>query len=78
MQNDYAVIVGDTIALREPHPVASYFVLKPWLALACDSEFALRFLGVWWGLLAVARFIAWRGGSLFVPGPQRWRHSCWR
>ena len=54
VQNDYAVIVGDTIALREPHPVASYFVLKPWLALAGDSEFALRFLGVWWGLLAVA------------------------
>jgi mannosyltransferase len=54
VQNDYAVIVGDTIALREPHPVASYFVLKTWLALAGDSEFSLRFPGLWWGVLAAA------------------------
>lgn len=54
VQNDYAVIVGDTVALAEPHPVASYFVLKPWLTLAGDSEFSLRFPGVWWGMLAVA------------------------
>ena len=54
VQNDYAVIIGDTIALREPHPVASYFVLKAWLGLTGDSEYVLRFPGVWWGLLAVA------------------------
>ena len=69
VQNDYAVIVGDTIALREPHPVASYFVLKPWLTLAGDSEFALRFLGVWWGLLAVALLYRLARRLNFRPWP---------
>ncbi len=69
VQNDYAVIVGDTIALREPHPVASYFVLKPWLALAGDSEYALRFLGVWWGLLAVALLYRLARQLGFCPWP---------
>lgn len=53
-QRDYGDIVGATIALKEPHPVASYFVQKSWLALAGDGEFALRFPGAWWGVLAVA------------------------
>lgn len=47
-------IVDATVALAEPHPVASYFVQKGWLAVAGDSEFALRFGGPWWGVLAVA------------------------
>ena len=50
----YANIVRATLALREPHPVAGYFIEKLWLTLAGDSEFALRFVSAWWGALAVA------------------------
>lgn len=50
----YGEIVDATIALAEPHPVASYFLQKTWLGLAGDGEFALRFPGAWWGVLAVA------------------------
>ncbi len=53
-QRPYGEIVDATIALAEPHPVASYFVQKAWLGLAGDGEFALRFPGAWWGVLAVA------------------------
>lgn len=47
-------IVAATLALQEPHPVASYAVQHLWLKLAGESEFALRFLGVCFGVLAVA------------------------
>ena len=47
-------IVMATIALNEPHPVASYFVEHVWLDWAGHSEFALRFISVWFGVLAVA------------------------
>jgi len=47
-------LVPATVALKEPHPVASYFVQHVWLAWAGHSEFALRFLNVWFGTLAVA------------------------
>ena len=47
-------ILRDTLALGEPHPVASYFVQKTWMALAGDSEFALRFTSAWFSVLAVA------------------------
>lgn len=47
-------IVAATLALQEPHPVASYALQHLWLRLAGDSEFALRFLGVCFGVLAVA------------------------
>jgi hypothetical protein len=50
----YPGIVQATLSLREPHPVASYFVQKAWSGLAGDSEFALRFASLWWGVLAVA------------------------
>ena len=50
----YSGIAQATLSLREPHPVASYFVQKAWSGLAGDSEFALRFASVWWGVLAVA------------------------
>ena len=50
----YGEIVDATIALAEPHPVASYFVQKTWLGIAGDAEFALRFPGAWWGVLGVA------------------------
>jgi len=50
----FADIVRATLDLQEPHPVASYFVQKVWLAWAGDSEFALRFVSVCSGVLAVA------------------------
>jgi hypothetical protein len=50
----FADIVDATIRLAEPHPVASYFVQKGWLALAGAGEFALRFVSVWFSVLAVA------------------------
>ena len=50
----FGKIIASTISLREPHPVASYFVEKTWLGLAGHSEFALRFASLWFGVLAVA------------------------
>ena len=50
----FNAIVQSTLALKEPHPVASYFVQKVWLSWAGQSEFALRFISVWFGTLAVA------------------------
>ena len=50
----YADIVRRTLALQEPHPVAAYFVSRAWMAWAGDSEFALRFIGLCWSVLAVA------------------------
>jgi hypothetical protein len=47
-------IIESTIALREPHPVGSYLLEKAWLALAGQTEFALRFTSLWFGVLAVA------------------------
>ena len=53
-QSPYAQIVADTLSLQEPHPVASYFVQKAWLGLAGDSEFALRYVSVWFSVAAIA------------------------
>ena len=53
-QNSLAEIIRSTLALREPHPVASYFLEKAWLTSAGHSEFALRFVSAWFGVLAVA------------------------
>lgn len=47
-------IVEQTLDLQEPHPVASYWLQHWWLRVAGASEYALRYQGVWWGLLAVA------------------------
>lgn len=47
-------IVRATLALREPHPVASYVLQHGWLQAAGHSEFAVRFLSAWFGALAVA------------------------
>ncbi len=65
-QRSYAGIVAATVELQEPHPVASYFLLKPWLEIAGDGEFALRFLGVCFAVLAVA-LLARLGRSLELP-----------
>lgn len=54
VQQGYSDIVAQTIALDEPHPVASYFVQKAWLDLVGRSEYALRFASLWFGVLAVA------------------------
>jgi hypothetical protein len=50
----YPDMVRSTLTLGEPHPVASYYVQKAWLAAVGYSEFALRFTSVWWSVLAVA------------------------
>ncbi len=47
-------IIQETLALQEPHPVASYFWQHLWLSMAGRSEFALRFTSAWFGVLAVA------------------------
>jgi hypothetical protein len=49
----YSEIVEATFSLKEPHPVASYFVQKAWMAGGGEHEFALRFASLWWGVLAV-------------------------
>ncbi|MGQ9489556.1 MAG: glycosyltransferase family 39 protein [Anaerolineae bacterium] len=66
-QQSFGEIVQATLALREPHPVTGYFIEKAWLALAGDSEFALRFVSAWWGVLAVA--FALRLGHRLALGP---------
>ncbi len=43
-------ILRETLALKEPHPVASYFLQHVWLDGAGYSEFALRFISVWCGV----------------------------
>ena len=49
-------LIRSTLALREPHPVASYMIEGAWLRVAGHSEFALRFVSAWFGALAVAIF----------------------
>ena len=50
IQRSYADLTTATIDLREPHPLASYYLAKGWLALGGDSEFSLRFLPAWSGV----------------------------
>ncbi|MFZ1755482.1 MAG: glycosyltransferase family 39 protein [Caldilineaceae bacterium] len=49
----YDDIIASTLSLHEPHPVGSYFLQHLWLGWAGHSEFALRFVSVWFGVLAV-------------------------
>jgi 4-amino-4-deoxy-L-arabinose transferase-like glycosyltransferase len=59
-------IVRATIDLGEPHPVASYFLQHLWLDWVGHSEFGLRYLGVLFGVAAVA--ILYRlGRQLALP-----------
>ncbi len=53
-QRGYQEMIVATLALDEPHPVGSYFLQKPWQAVAGASEFALRFPSAWFSVLAVA------------------------
>jgi 4-amino-4-deoxy-L-arabinose transferase-like glycosyltransferase len=61
-------IVEHTLALGEPHPVASYWLQHLLLFLAGDSEFALRFTSVWWSVLSVALIHA-LASQLALPLP---------
>jgi 4-amino-4-deoxy-L-arabinose transferase-like glycosyltransferase len=54
IQRPLAELTPATVALKEPHPIGSYIVEQSWVALAGDSEFALRFVSAWWSVLAVA------------------------
>jgi mannosyltransferase len=62
----YGEIIEATLALQEPHPVASYFVQRAWLGWAGDHEFALRFPSLWFGVLAVA-LLGGLGRRLALP-----------
>ena len=46
-------LIRATIALKEPHPVASYVIQGAWLGIAGHTEFALRFVSAWFSVLAV-------------------------
>lgn len=46
-------IVARTLAMREPHPIGSYLLQHAWLQLAGTQEFALRFIPVVAGTLAI-------------------------
>ncbi|MCB0114704.1 MAG: glycosyltransferase family 39 protein, partial [Caldilineaceae bacterium] len=80
-------IVQATLDLREPHPVASYFVQHVWLDWVGHSEFALRYLGVLFSVTAVAlgyrlalrlglgRGVALIGAGLMAVSPYAVWHS---
>jgi hypothetical protein len=51
-------IIARTLALEEPHPVASYLIQHLWLGWAGNHEYALRFPSAWWSTLAVALTIS--------------------
>ena len=61
-------ILAQTLALGEPHPVGSYLLLKAWMPLAGDREFALRFPSLWFGVLAVA--LLWGLGRALGLSPR--------
>ncbi|MXX24315.1 MAG: hypothetical protein F4Z82_02550 [Caldilineaceae bacterium SB0668_bin_21] len=48
-----AQIVARTLEMREPHPVGSYFLQHAWLQVAGTPEFALRFIPVLAGTVAI-------------------------
>ena len=86
-RQSYADIIRQTMALREPHPVASYFVSRAWMTWVGDSEFALRFVGLCWSVLAVAllyrlacalglnRSVGMLGAALLALSPYAIWHS---
>ncbi len=56
--NGLGRIVSGTLELREPHPVASYWIQHHWLDAAGHSEFALRFTSLFFGTLSIALIYA--------------------
>ena len=63
--SSFSEIVRSTIALAEPHPVGSYFVQKVWMGVSGPSEFALRLISAWFGVLSVA--LLYRLGRRLIP-----------
>lgn len=58
----YGDLARKIIEIGEPQPVGSYFLEKLWLDMGGNSEFALRMLNIWFGVLAVAlmgRLMVW-------------------
>lgn len=51
--NSPGQIVAQTLAMREPHPVGSYILQHAWLQVAGTHEFALRFIPVFAGTVAI-------------------------
>ena len=51
--NSLDTIVKQTLALREPHPVGSYFLQHAWYLIAGTSEFALRSITALAGTAAI-------------------------
>ncbi|MBI3944064.1 MAG: glycosyltransferase family 39 protein, partial [Chloroflexi bacterium] len=52
-QHSFAEIIQNTLIFKEPHPVASYFIESVWIQWAGHSEFALRYISLFCGVLAV-------------------------
>jgi len=46
-------IIAQTFALKEPHPVGSYFIQRAWYLLTGRTEFAMRFASVWFSMLSL-------------------------
>jgi len=61
-----AVLLERTMAFKEEASPPLYFLLlKGWMALAGDGEFAVRLFSTWWILFGLAWL--WRLGALFPP-----------
>lgn len=57
------VLLERTMAFKEEASPPLYFLLlKGWMALAGDGEFAVRFFSAWWGVFGLAWL--WRLGAL--------------
>ncbi len=77
-------ILEETVRLVEPHPPLDYFLLHFWRDLAGQSEFALRFHSLFFGVLAVPLVYAlaktlwgaevglWAAGLLTINPYQIW------
>jgi predicted membrane-bound mannosyltransferase len=52
--SSFQQIIQNTIDLGERNPPDGFLMLKEWMNVAGHSEFALRFVGLWFGVLAVA------------------------
>ena len=61
----YPELARTILRIGEPQPVASFFLERAWLLLGGSSEFNLRMLNVWFGVLAVA--LIWRLTSFIIP-----------
>ena len=58
MSRSFDEIINITYRLQEPHPVGGYFIQHIGIGLFGDSEFAIRYISVIFGMLAVALMAA--------------------